>query len=344
MRISAIRGATTVNKNEKDEILSKTAALLKEIMQRNSLELNDIISVIFTATKDIDAVYPAVAARELGMTNIPLTCCQEMYVSGSLPMCIRVLMHLQLPDDRILKPVYLEKAVTLRPDITGVTESKLTIAIDGPAGAGKSTIAGLLAKRLGINYLDTGAMYRAVGLKVIEAGGDPAVSSDVIPLLEHTELEIKYENGIQRVYLDGRDVTDKLRTQLISGAASAVAAMPGVRLKLVDVQRDIASKTSLIMDGRDIGTYVLPDANVKIFLTASPEERARRRWLELQQKGINQDYNQVLKDIIERDHNDSSRDFAPLKRAKDAVLIDTTGKTINEVITEIESLVQARRG
>lgn len=344
MRIAAVRGAITVNKNDKDEILSKTTALLKEIIERNKLEFDNIISVIFTATRDIDEVYPAVAARELGMTNIPLFCCQEMYVKGSLPMCIRVLMHLQLSDNRTLKPVYLERAVKLRPDIASLAETMLTIAIDGPAGAGKSTIAGLLAKRLGINYLDTGAMYRAVGLKVIEAGGDPSVSSDVIPLLEHTEVGIEYQNGIQRVYLDGRDVTDRLRTQEISAAASAVAVIPEVRLKLVEVQRDIASKTSLVMDGRDIGTYVLPNANFKIFLTASPEERARRRWLELREKGVNQDYNQVLEDIIVRDKNDSSRDFAPLKRANDAVFMDTTGKTVDEVIGEIESLIETRRG
>ena len=351
MKICAVRGATTVDKNEKKDILSRTAALLKQMMDCNSLTLHDIISVIFTATKDIDAVYPAVAARELGMTGIPLMCCQEMDVTGSLPLCIRVLMHFQLTEVRAVQPVYLEKAVMLRPDLTGFApggdvnpDKKLTIAIDGPAGAGKSTIAKRLAEKLAILYLDTGAMYRAVGLKVMEAGGDPADPSDVIPLLDRTDVVVRYENGAQRVYLDGRDVTDKIRTKQISGAASAVAVIPEVRRKLVNLQREIASRTSLVMDGRDIGTYVLPDADVKIFLTASPEERARRRWEELRQKGMDQDYANVWKEITNRDHNDSNRSFAPLKKAKDAVWIDTTNKAIDEVITEIESLLQAQRG
>jgi cytidylate kinase len=353
MKVYAIRGAITVNKNDKDEILSKTAALLKKMIETNSLQFTDMISIIFTATKDIDAVYPAAAARELGMTGVPLLCFQEMYVAGSLPLCIRVLMHVQLAEDREVKHVYLEKAVTLRPDLAdtaslgaslGSTGHKFAIAIDGPAGAGKSTIAKMLAKKLDILYLDTGAMYRAVGLKVLDSGGDPGDPAAVISVLKHTDVAVRYENGSPKVFLDGTDVTDRIRTQRISAAASSVATIPEVRYKLVDLQRKIASDTSVVMDGRDIGTYVLPNADLKIFLTASPEERARRRWEELRQKGAVQEYNTVLQDVMSRDNNDSSRAVCPLKKAEDAVLVDTTNKTVEEVIAEIEGLLQARRG
>ncbi|WZL78144.1 (d)CMP kinase [Eubacteriales bacterium mix99] len=219
----------------------------------------------------------------------------------------------------------------------------LVIAIDGPAGAGKSTIAKKLAKKLAILYLDTGAMYRAVGLNILEAGRDPADPLDVLPLLDHMDIAVRYENGLQAVYLNGRNVTDKIRTQQVSGAASAVAVLPEVRKKLVNLQREIASNVSLVMDGRDIGTYVLPNADIKIFLTASPKERTRRRWKELRENGEDPDYDDIRKEIAERDRNDSNRSFAPLKKAEDALLIDTTNKAIDEVVNEIEGLIQVRR-
>jgi len=335
MKLYAVRGAITVTKNEKNEILSKTKLLLNRLLERNALESKDIVSIIFTATRDIDTVYPAVAARELGLTDVPLMCCQEMHVEGSLSMCIRVLMHVQLEHEREIQHVYLERAIRLRPDL-----AKLTIAIDGPAGAGKSTIAKLLAEKLGILYLDTGAMYRAMGLKVLENGGNPKNPDDVIPLLRDTDILVQHENGKQKVYLDGRDVTSEIRTNQVSNAASDVGTIPEVRVKLVELQRQIADKTSLVMDGRDIGTYVMPNASLKIFLTASSEERARRRWVELREKGMDVDYNTVLQEIIQRDYNDSNRSFAPLRKADDAVLIDSTGKSIEQVIEEIEDLLK----
>jgi len=334
MKFNAVRGAITVSENNKEEILLKTRKLLLQLIEKNGLDLQAIISIILTATRDIDAVYPAVAARELGMTSIPLICCQEMHVKGSLPLCIRVLMHVQLEDDRQLQSVYLEKAVTLRPDLMN-----LTIAIDGPAGAGKSTVARLLAKRMGILYLDTGAMYRAMGLKVLERGRDPRKPEDVIPLLPDTDISVQLDEEGQKVLLDGRDVTDEIRTRRISNAASDVGTIPEVRQKLVEIQRQIAKKVPIVMDGRDIGTYVLPNADLKIFLTASPEERARRRWKELMEKGIKSDYDSVLQEIIQRDANDSNRSFAPLQKAEDAVLIDTTNKSIDQVIEELVCLL-----
>jgi len=334
MKLYAIRGAITISENTKEEIILKTKTLLTQLIKRNNLKFQDIISIIFTATKDISAAYPAVSARELGMTSIPLICCQEMHIDDSLPFCIRVLMHVQLDEEKELQHVYMGKAVMLRPDL-----AKLTIAIDGPAGAGKSTIARLLAKRLGILYLDTGAMYRAIGLKVIENNKDPGNPQDVIPLLPNTDVSVQLEEDGQKIYLDGREVTDIIRSQEVSRAASCVGTIPEVRHKLVELQRDIAKKVSLVMDGRDIGTYVMPNATLKIFLTATPEERAKRRWKELFEKGIKVDYNSVLQDIIQRDANDSNRSFAPLRKADDAVLIDTTNKSIDQVVKEIECLL-----
>ena len=335
MNLYAIRGAITVTENSSEEILKQTRRLLSEIMQRNHLEIEDIISITFTATKDLDEVYPAVAARELGMTSVPLTCCQEMHVAGSLEKCIRVLIHIQLQEKRDLKPVYLDKAVRLRPDLTMVT-----IAIDGPAGAGKSTVAKILAEKLGILYLDTGAMYRAMGLKVIESGGNPKSSEDVLPLLPSTDIKVQYDKGGQRIYLDGREVTNDIRTQQISTAASDVGTIQAVRQKLVELQQQIAKESSLVMDGRDIGTHVMPQASLKVFLTASSEERARRRYEELKQKGMETEYHKVLQDIINRDNNDTNREYAPLQKAEDAILIDTTNKNIDQVVNEIEGLLK----
>lgn len=334
MKLYAIRGAITVSKNDEQEILLKTKNLLSKLIEKNGLIFQDIVSVIFTATKDIDAVYPAVAARELGMTSIPLTCCQEMHVEGSLPLCIRVLMHVQLEPDRHIQHIYMGKAAVLRPDL-----AKMTIAIDGPAGAGKSTIARLLAKKMGILYLDTGAMYRAMGLKVLEKGKDPREREDVIPLLSSTDILVELDEQGQKIFLDGQEVTDKIRTIEVSNAASDVGTIPEVRQKLVELQRKIAEKDSLVIDGRDIGTYVIPNASLKIFLTATPEERARRRWMELKEKETESNYNNILQEIILRDANDSNRSFAPLRKAEDAVLIDTTDKNIDQVIQEIEDLL-----
>ena len=216
----------------------------------------------------------------------------------------------------------------------------VTIAIDGPAGAGKSTVAKILAEKLGILYLDTGAMYRAIGLKVIETGGNPKDPDDVLPLLLNTDIKVQYDIGGQKIYLDGREVTNNIRTQQISTAASDVGTIPAVRKKLVELQQQIAKENSLVMDGRDIGTYVMPQASLKIFLTASSEERARRRYEELKQKGIGTNYQKVLQDIINRDNNDSNREYAPLQKAEDAILIDTTNKNIDQVVNEIEGLLK----
>ena len=200
-----------------------------------------------------------------------------------------------------------------------------SIAIDGPAGAGKSTLARQLAGELGFLYVDTGAIYRTVALKAHRAGVDPASAEQVEPLLAQTDIRMAYdEQGVQRMYLDGEDVSEAIREHFVSGLASKVSVIPAVRAFLLDFQRKQARENNVVMDGRDIGTVVLPDADVKIFLTAAPEARAKRRALELEQKGQTADFDTILRDIIARDEQDRNRPIAPLKQAEDAVLVDTT--------------------
>lgn len=216
------------------------------------------------------------------------------------------------------------------------------IAIDGPAGAGKSTISKTAAKELGYIYIDTGAMYRAVGLAALRRGKNPKVTEEVESILDSFVIEIRHEGGEQRIYLDGEDVSSEIRRPEVSVAASDVAVIPAVRLKLVELQRQLAEKENVIMDGRDIGTYVLPNAKVKIFLTASLEERARRRFEELQQKGDPSTLEEVQKDMAYRDKNDSGRDFAPLKPAEDSIILDTTGNTLEQSVEQILHLIREK--
>lgn len=215
----------------------------------------------------------------------------------------------------------------------------INIAIDGPSGAGKSTVAKMISEKLDILYLDTGAMYRAVGLKALDCNVDIKNIGDVEKMLGDTNVEIKYENGGQVVYLDGKNVNGRIREHSVSKAASDISAIPCVRLKMVELQRNIASANNCVLDGRDIGTYVLPNAKVKVFLTATVQERAKRRRLQLKEKGEDISLDKVLRDIVERDKNDSERAFAPLKQANDAVLIDSSNMTVNEVCDSIIALL-----
>ncbi len=209
----------------------------------------------------------------------------------------------------------------------------INIAIDGPAGAGKSTIAKAISRILGIVYLDTGAMYRTVALKAIRSGLDTLDEAGLATLVRDIDIRIEYKDNEQRIFLDGDEVTGLIRTPEVSIGASNVAVIPAVRIKMVELQRDIAHDNDVVMDGRDIGTYVLPDANFKFFLTASLDERAKRRYIEMLSKGMTDvDYEEVKKDIAFRDKNDSSRAFAPLSKAPDAMEIDTTGLEPQEVI------------
>ncbi len=200
-----------------------------------------------------------------------------------------------------------------------------SIAIDGPSGAGKSTLAKRLAKELGYRYVDTGAIYRTVALAALRAGVEPSDEKEVAALLPGLRVTLDYDgDGLQHMYLNGEDVTEAIRRNEVSGGASKAAAIPAVRAFLLETQRELARSFDVIMDGRDIGTVVLPDADVKIFLTASPEARAERRWKELLERGQSADRDQILKEVMERDARDTGRASAPLRRAEDAVLADTT--------------------
>lgn len=211
----------------------------------------------------------------------------------------------------------------------------LNIAIDGPSGAGKSTIGKMLAKRLTIVYLDTGAMYRAVALYVHSKGIDVNDAQKVIPLLDEIKLEFVGDGEDKHICLNGKDVSAEIREHHVSKLASDVSKIPQVRMFLVEQQRAIAKQCDTVLDGRDITSYVLPDSKYKFFLTASPEERARRRYEELIQKGADVSYEQVLKDVNDRDYNDTHRDFAPLTRTEDSVYIDSTDMSTEQVIEVI---------
>lgn len=222
-------------------------------------------------------------------------------------------------------------------------EKNIAIAIDGPSGAGKSTLARAVARELNFLYVDTGAIYRTVGYCAWQSGVDAGDAAAVIALLPKMKVEMAYgSDGLQRMYLNGEDVTDAIRLPEVSMYASRVSAIPEVRAFLMDMQRSMAEKGNVIMDGRDIGTVVLPGAQVKIFLTASDEDRAMRRWRELQRRGMPREYDELLAELRLRDHNDSTRAAAPLRPAEDAVTLDTTGNTFEQSRRQILDIIRER--
>ena len=215
-----------------------------------------------------------------------------------------------------------------------------SVAVDGPSGAGKSTLSKEVAKELGIVYVDTGAIYRTIGYYIFTQGIDPKDERAVTAVLPEVQVDMRYgADGLQRMFLGGTDVTEKIRLPEISMYASAVSAIPAVRAFLLEMQRDMAKKQDVLMDGRDIGTVVLPDATVKIFLTASPEARAARRWKEYQEKGVNTPYEEVLADVKQRDYQDTHRAAAPLKQAEDAVLLDTSELDFEQSLAAMKKII-----
>ena len=216
------------------------------------------------------------------------------------------------------------------------------IAIDGPAAAGKSTVAKALAASMGFIYVDTGALYRAIGYYAYDRVDSTTNAEAVSALLGDIDIQIKYIDGVQRIFLNGADVSEDIRSPEMSMAASNVSAIPAVRAFLLDLQRRLAAENNVVMDGRDIGTVILPNAQVKVFLTASPEERARRRMLEYKQKGQEVDFDQLLAEIKQRDYNDSHRATAPLKQADDAVLVDSTEMKFEQVLEKITAIIKEK--
>lgn len=219
-------------------------------------------------------------------------------------------------------------------------EKLIRIALDGPSGSGKSTIAKKLSNLLNILYLDTGAMYRATAIKALSLGIDTFDSDGVKTFIDDINIEIKYINGTQHTYLDGEDVSEKIREPHVSMAASNISSLKCVRLKMVEMQRKIASQMSCVLDGRDIGSFVLPDADYKFYVTASVDVRADRRYKELILKGHKVNYNDLKNEIEQRDYNDKNRDFAPLTKADDAVEIDTSYMTIEQVVRKVTSYIK----
>ncbi len=216
----------------------------------------------------------------------------------------------------------------------------ISVAIDGPAGAGKSTLSRKLAKEFGFIYVDTGAMYRALGLKFLNLGYDTELDCDVDKILSETEVDIRFVENEQRVFLDGNDVSDAIRTPEASMMASAVSAKPSVRAFLLNKQRSLAEINNVLMDGRDIGTVVLPNATLKIYLTASAEDRAMRRYKELCEKGQEVEFKDVYDDMVKRDYNDMHREIAPLKQAEDAVVADTTRLEFEQSFALLKTIIE----
>lgn len=334
--MTVIRGATTISQDNPDEIRAAVAELLNQIESRNSLKRDEILSMVFSSTSDIHSFYPAKAAREAGFVSCSLFSAQEPEIDGGLALCIRVMIFVE--KNITPRHVYLRGARVLRKDLV----QKYNIAIDGPAGSGKSTVAKLLANDCHILYLDTGAMYRACALAALRAGIDVADEVQVCELMRDLALSVVYRDGVQHTLLGNEDVSALLRTPEVSMAASTISRHPSVRLKMVEKQREIAGKMSCVLDGRDIGTFVLPDADFKFYLTASPEVRAKRRYDEMIARGEQVDFEALKRDIAARDEQDSTRALAPLKKADDAILIDTSDMTVDEVLDTLKRKMQEK--
>ena len=334
--MTVIRGATTISQDNPDEIRAAVAELLNQIESRNSLKRDEILSMVFSSTSDIHSFYPAKAAREAGFVSCSLFSAQEPEIDGGLALCIRVMIFVE--KNITPRHVYLRGARVLRKDLV----QKYNIAIDGPAGSGKSTVAKLLANDCHILYLDTGAMYRACALAALRAGIDVADEVQVCELMRDLALSVVYRDGVQHTLLGNEDVSALLRSPEVSMAASTISRHPSVRLKMVEKQREIAGKMSCVLDGRDIGTYVLPDADFKFYLTASPEVRAKRRYDEMVARGEQVDFEALKRDIAARDEQDSTRALAPLKKADDAILIDTSDMTVDEVLDTLKRKMQEK--
>ena len=336
--MTVIRGATTVAQDSKTDISVSVKELLDELFSVNNLQKEEVKCFIFSLTTDIHSYHPAKAARECGYDFAPLFAAIEPEIDGGLKLCIRLMLLTELNDDRKVKHVYQKGAKTLRKDLSEI----LNIALDGPAGSGKSTIAKVLAQDYNILYLDTGAMYRACALKALRLGIDVKDGEKVSNMLPNLNVQVEYKDGKQHTILDGEDVSLAIRENAVSMAASHVSAHPAVRTKMVEMQREIAGNMSCVLDGRDIGSTVLPNAKFKFFITADSKVRATRRFKELQARGEIVDFDKLHEEIKMRDKQDSEREFSPLICAKDAIIIDTSEMNVDEVIATIKKHIQSK--
>ena len=334
--MTIIRGATTIEKDEKEQIISAVQELLQEIFSINSLKKEEVKGIVFSVTSDIHAYHPAKAAREVGYDFAPLFAALEPDIQGGLKLCIRVMIFTEL--EREGRHVYQKGAKVLRKDISEI----LNIALDGPAGSGKSTIAKILANDYNILYLDTGAMYRACALKALRMGIDLKDGGAIEKILPNLDLKVEYKDKKQRTILDGEDVSATIRENAVSMAASDISSHACVRMKMVEMQREIAKGMSCVLDGRDIGSVVLPHAKYKFFVTADSKVRAKRRFDELSACGQLVDFDTLHQEIVMRDKQDSEREFAPLICAEDAVVIDTSNMSVEEVVAKIKYEIQSK--
>jgi len=336
--MTIIRGATTIERDCKEEICSSVQDMLTEIFSVNALQKEEVKGFLFSLTTDIHSYHPAKAARECGFDFAPLFAAVEPEIDGGLKLCIRLMLFTELVDQRTVKHIYQKGAKVLRKDISEV----FNIALDGPAGSGKSTVAKILAKDYNILYLDTGAMYRACGLKALRLGVDPKDEEAIEKILPYLNVKVEYKDGKQHTILDDEDVSMAIRENPVSMAASDVSVHACVRIKMVDMQREIAKGMSCVLDGRDIGSKVLPDAKFKFFITADSKVRALRRYNELHQRGVDVDFEKLHEEIILRDKQDSERAFSPLVCAEDAIVIDTSDMAVEDVVNKIKSIIQSQ--
>ncbi len=338
--MTIIRGATTIQKDCPSDVSLAVKELLDEIFQKNALKNEEVSGFLFSLTSDIHSYHPAKAARECGYDFAPLFAAVEPDIDGGLKLCIRVMIFTErrVDEKRNAKHIYQRGAKILRKDISEI----YNIALDGPAGSGKSTVARILAQDYNILHLDTGAMYRACGLKALRLGIDPKNREKVEEMLPNLRVQVEYKDGTQHTILDGEDVSRAIRENAVSMAASSISAHRAVRVKMVEMQREIAKSMSCVIDGRDIGTAVLPNAKYKFFVTADSKVRAMRRYKELEARGEKVDFEQLHQEIITRDKQDSEREFAPLVCADDAVVVDTSSMQIQEVVAKIKSMIQSK--
>lgn len=335
--MTIIRGATTLQSDCKEEIFSSVKMLLDEIFEKNALNKDEVSGFLFSLTTDIHSYHPAKAAREAGYDFAPLFAAIEPEIDGGLERCIRLMLFTER-NDKEVKHIYQKGARILRKDISEI----YNIALDGPAGSGKSTVAKILAKDYNILYLDTGAMYRACGLKALRLGVDPKDREAVEKMLPDLNVKVEYSGGTQHTILDGEDVSLSIRENAVSMAASSISAHPAVRVKMVEMQREIAKSMSCVLDGRDIGSTVLPDAKFKFYITADSKIRAMRRFKELQERGEVVEFEKLHAEIVARDKQDSEREFSPLVCADDAVVIDTSEMDVEGVVAKVKAIIQSK--